>query len=193
MRTFVCLLTIGVVALFTGVSTSQWLYAGHLCCVRCGCEPCEKVCRLVREEKKITVTCLGYKDEEICVGGRSERGAKNCEMVCDENCDPEKLCSQPKRRVWFDWEPKNPPTIYTKRKLMRKTITKKVPSFKWVVEDLCEQCRQKAETEPVAESKSAKDDDQAPPQSKDQKSNKPAKPGKVKGSAKDEKERNDDY
>ena len=30
--------------------------------------------------------------------------------------------------------------MYTKTKLMQKKITVKIPSYKWVVEDLCSQC-----------------------------------------------------
>lgn len=40
----------------------------------------------------------------------------------------------------MSWIPGCDPEIVTKRKLMKKTITKTVPSFKWVVEDACPQC-----------------------------------------------------
>lgn len=52
----------------------------------------------------------------------------------------DKVCSQPKRIVWTSWIPGCGQEIYTKRKLMKKTVTKTVPSFKWVVEDLCSEC-----------------------------------------------------
>lgn len=31
-------------------------------------------------------------------------------------------------------------TMFTRTKLMKKTITKEVPTYKWVVEDLCQHC-----------------------------------------------------
>jgi hypothetical protein len=30
--------------------------------------------------------------------------------------------------------------VYTRKKLLKKTVTTKVPSYKWVVEDLCSRC-----------------------------------------------------
>jgi hypothetical protein len=49
--------------------------------------------------------------------------------------------------LWRDWAPCGCPTMYTKKKLMRKTVTKKVPSYRFVVEDLCPVCAVAAETE----------------------------------------------
>lgn len=200
MRASICLVAMTVAALFAAHLTAQRLYAGRCFCALCGCEPCEKVCKLVREEKKVTVTCLGFKDEDFCVGGCSECVAQHCEMVCEENCDPEKICSQPKRRVWYEWEPKNPPTIYTKRKLMRKTITKKIPTFKWVVVDLCEECRKQQEQETAELEKESKSGKESKPEKdstpdKEPKPEKAAKPAKDEAKAapgKDEKKRDDD-
>jgi hypothetical protein len=42
--------------------------------------------------------------------------------------------------VWSHWTPCGCPKIVTKKKLMKKTVTKTVPAYKWVVEDLCPQC-----------------------------------------------------
>lgn len=109
-------------------------------CHHCGClEGCKKVCRLVREDKKVTVTCWGCKCEDFCAPGKSHRGCKNVEGIC-EDCDPS-VCNQSKDFVWYDWEPGCSKQIYTKKKLMKKTVTKKVPSFKWVVEDMCQECQ----------------------------------------------------
>src|SRR5690349_14158950 len=104
-------------------------------CAHCGCQGCEQVCRLVREEKKVNITCWGCKCEDFCVPGKSCRDGRNCDEVCDE-CDGE-VCSAPKKFVWYNWIPGCAENIYTKKKLMKKTITKTVPSYKWVVEDLC--------------------------------------------------------
>jgi hypothetical protein len=61
--------------------------------------------------------------------------------VCDDcECGPDAVCSKPKAFVWYDWIPGCSKHIYTKKKLMKKTVVKTVPSFKWVVEDLCPRC-----------------------------------------------------
>jgi hypothetical protein len=122
--------------------------AGRLCCSHCGCEDqCEKVCRLVKEEKKIDVICWGCKCEDFCLPKPSSRCCEHCEMVCAEDgkpCDPESPCVKEKKFVWTEWIPGCGATMHTKKKLMKKVITKKVPSYKWVVEDLCKQCETKA-------------------------------------------------
>jgi hypothetical protein len=122
------------------------------CCQHCGCScQCQKTCRLVEEEKKVEIICWGKKCEDFCVPCRSERGCLNCETVCETCGDKgsEGICSNPTRRVWYDWFPGCGAQIYTKHKLMRGVTTKKVPSFKWVVEDLCPDCVAKAEAAQV--------------------------------------------
>ena len=42
---------------------------------------------------------------------------------------------------WIHWTHGDCGTVYTKKKLMKKTVTKTVHSFKWVVEDLCQACQ----------------------------------------------------
>lgn len=108
-------------------------------CAHCGCAPCQKVCRLVCEEKKVPVTCWGCKAEDFCVPGPSRTSGQHTECVCGE-CDPNAPCVKPKKFVWTEWIPGGCPKVYTKHKLMRKTITKTVPSYKWVVEYLCPAC-----------------------------------------------------
>lgn len=113
---------------------------GHGRCACCHNESsCERVCRLVAEEKKVQVNCWGMKCEDFCVPGPSHRGCQHCELVCDE-ADPEVPCVHSKRFVWSEWIPAGCPKMFTKKKLMKKTVTKKVPSYKWVVEDLCPKC-----------------------------------------------------
>jgi len=122
---------------------SNALAEGLLGCHHCGCHrPCEKVCRLVREEKKVTIVCWGCKCEDFCDPGKSYRGCLNCEEVCieDEAAEGDIPCSASKNFVWYDWTPGCVKGIYTKKKLMTKTIEKKIPSYKWVVEDLCSDC-----------------------------------------------------
>ncbi len=121
---------------------------GCCCCAQCGCQqPCQKTCRLVTEEKKVEIFCWGCKCEDFCVPCRSERGCKNCDTVCETCGDKasEGICVEPKRHVWYDWIPGCGAQIYTRHKLMRGSTIVKVPSFKWVVEDLCPECTAKCE------------------------------------------------
>lgn len=114
--------------------------AGH--CNHCRCRStCKKYCRLVYEEKKVEVVCWGGKCEDFCLPGPSKRGCKHCEIVCDDCNNKEGVIAKPKRFVWYDWVPGCATDIRTKNKLMKKVEIKKIPSYKWVVEDLCGDCR----------------------------------------------------
>lgn len=132
IRVFLMLiLCIGLVARAQG----GW---GHCHCCQ-GDGPCEKVCRLVPDKKKVPVTCWGCKTEDFCIPGPSKPACRHCEIVCDEN-DPDAPCTQSKKFFWTEWIPNNCAHVYTKHKLMKKTVNKSVPSYKWVVEDLCPEC-----------------------------------------------------
>lgn len=112
-------------------------------CDRCRDQgPCNKVCRLECETKKVEVTCWGIKCEEFCMFGPSKSVCKHCETVC-EFCeeDSDAISSGPKKFVWREWNPCSA-KIFTRKKLMKRTVTKTVPSYKWVIEDLCETCEQ---------------------------------------------------
>jgi hypothetical protein len=50
--------------------------------------------------------------------------------------------------VWTEWVP-GCATIRTRKKLMKQTITKTIPSYKWVVEDLCPHCHANAQSAAV--------------------------------------------
>lgn len=116
--------------------------AGNHGCARCGREQsCQKVCRLVREEKKVNIVCWGCKCEDFCLPGHSDRDCKHCEAVCEtDECNQDGVCSKAKPFVWYDWLPGCSKGIATKNKLMKKTVVKTIPSYKWIVEDLCSQC-----------------------------------------------------
>jgi hypothetical protein len=63
-------------------------------------------------------------------------------MVCGEcgdKCDCTKPHAKPKKFVWTDWTP-GCAKIFSKKVLLQKKITKTVPSYKWVVEELCPTC-----------------------------------------------------
>ena len=130
-----------IVVVAVAVSLQDRTKAGERCCEHCG-RPggCQKTCRLVCEEKKVTTTCWGYKDEDFCVPGPSKPGCRHCETLCEDNNDLKGPCSQSKKFVWTEWTPSLCAKVYTKRKLMKRTVTTTVPSYKWVLEDLCQQC-----------------------------------------------------
>jgi hypothetical protein len=116
--------------------------AGGGCCHRCGCSAnrCRKICRLVQEDRKITTTCWGMECEDFCVPGPCTPDCRHCETVCSKGPADTQICVKPRRLVWTSWIPGCDQEIFTKRKLMKKTVTKTVPGFKWVVEDLCPEC-----------------------------------------------------
>ena len=111
-------------------------------CARCGAVcPCKKVCRLVCEEKSVEVVCWGCKCEDFCVPGPGCPGCEHCKSVC-QSCDeskPSGVCSEPKAFHWKTWCPSFA-RMYTKTKLMKRTEIVKVPTYKYVVEDVCCNC-----------------------------------------------------
>lgn len=123
--------------------------ASEGCCDHCGSDSRRrrKVCRLIKEDRKITTTCWGISCEDFCVPGPSTPKSKHCETVCSPHPDNQDVNICPKRLSWTSWCPKCGPELFTKRKLMKRTITKTVPGFKWVTEDLCQECQ--AHIEPV--------------------------------------------
>lgn len=125
-------------AVLVGVTKSARA-AGGRCC-KCGCEQATKVCRLVCEEKKVQVTLWGVNEEDFCVPGPGRRGERGCEMVVDPKENEKTPCYEPAKLSWSQWIATGCPTMYTKKKLMKKVVTKTVPSYKWVVEDLCAEC-----------------------------------------------------
>lgn len=116
--------------------------AGEGCCSHCGCRAnrCRKICRLVQADRKITTTCWGMQCEDFCVPGPSTPDCRHCETVCSKEPDDKQICVKPKRLVWTSWIPGCGQEMFTKRKLMKKTVTTTVPSFKWVVENACPEC-----------------------------------------------------
>lgn len=117
-------------------------------CGHCGCDcECQKVCRLVCEEKKVPVVCWGCKCEDFCLPGPSQPCCKNCDEVC-ASCADEKagVCVEPKKFVWYNWCPSECGSVHTKTKLMKKVVIKTIPSYKWVVEDVCASCGPKCQS-----------------------------------------------
>ncbi len=138
----VALATIGLVTLGIVPDTS---FAQESCtCAHCKKQtPCTKVCHLVCEEKKIEITCWGCEREEFCVPGPS---IPKCDHCKEFNCSCEvglkqKVTSKPKPFCWTNWLPGGA-SVRSRKKLMKRTETQTVPSHKWVVEDLCGECKQ---------------------------------------------------
>lgn len=139
-------------ALLAGVAVCACNSPAALGCDHCGCSaPCQKVCRLVTEKKKVEIICWGCKCEDFCLPGPSKRGCKNCDWVCEycDDADSKDICVQPKKFVWYDWIPGCCAKVHTKKKLMQRKEIKEIASFKWKVETLCSQCCAAAESSPV--------------------------------------------
>ncbi len=149
MRRVTC--TSAVLSVLVAISIATPTLAGE--CKRCGgSAACQQVCRLVCEEKKVEVTCWSWKEEEFCIPGPSKPGSKHCEEVCEfceDGKDSESPVTKPKKFVWTEWIPGRA-KIHTKKELLKRTVTKTIPSYKWVVEDLCEKCAAVPPTAKVA-------------------------------------------
>jgi hypothetical protein len=141
MRSAVC--KFAILAIVLALGASRVAQAGDCCCAHCGgCSECQKVCRLVCEDKKVDVVCWGCVCEDFCLPKHNKPRCEHCKWVCakcDEPCNPDAPHVEPKRFVWTDWIP-GCATMHTRTKLMKKTESVTVPSFKWVVEDLCPKC-----------------------------------------------------
>ncbi len=107
-------------------------------CGGCGCQRCmERVCRIVCATKDVKTTVYTVECEDFCTLGPS------CNVVCESTgCEPGcgPACST---GCGHDGAPLRAPTCgraYTKRKLVKREITKKVPIYKCVVEYVCPDC-----------------------------------------------------
>lgn len=139
----------GLAAMLMMLAFVPAVWAGdrhECCCAQCGCEVATKICRLEKDEKKITITCWGIQDEDFCVGGPNSIACEHEECACEEPDPAGKACFSPKKYTWREWYFNECPQMFTKRKLMKRTFTKKVPTYKWVVEDLCEACKSETKT-----------------------------------------------
>jgi hypothetical protein len=133
--------TFALVCLALFFVAAQTAIAGD-CCGHCGgCCACQKVCRLVCEDKKVEVICWACLCEDFCLPGPGEPGCKHCKTVCADcdACVPGAPHVEPKRFVWREWIP-GCARMFTRKKLYKKIETVTVPSYRWVVEDLCPHC-----------------------------------------------------
>lgn len=117
---------------------------GHHC-ARCGgCNGCCQVCRLVCKEKELKVTCWASECKPFCVPCPSCQGGKNAECVdCAHGGN-----GGSKKLVWWDWCPGDA-KVHSKKVLLKKEVKKKVPSYEWVIENLCAACQSAGEAQPI--------------------------------------------
>ena len=101
-------------------------------CDHCGCScGCRKVCHLKCDVKKVTKVEYSCECEDFCVPGKSEKVGYKCDCDCGHclfGC-----CEKPIYK----------PTcaeVHTKKKLVKHEVTKEEPTYKWVVETVCDEC-----------------------------------------------------
>lgn len=98
---------------------------GH--CSHCGRAACaHKVCRVVCEMKEVKETKYSIECEDFCVPGKSRCHTKSCTHCGGKSCEH---CQIPTCGP-----------VRTRNKLVKTEVTKKVPTYKCVVVDLCPQC-----------------------------------------------------
>lgn len=120
-------IAVPVVLIFALGAVSSWAGGGHCC--HCGSEsPCQKVCRLVCEMKEVTKVTYDCKCEDICVPGPSTRTP-----VCScGSCD---TCTKKK----YLWTP-HCAQVKTRKVPVKREEKVLKPTYKWVVEYVCDQC-----------------------------------------------------
>jgi hypothetical protein len=103
--------------------------AGNGACCHCqGCPATRQVCRWVSETKTIEVEKWDCECETICIPGRSEHCGKRCAADCD--------C---KKSALHHWSP-TCAKARTIKKLKKVKEKQEVCTWKWIVEEVCDQC-----------------------------------------------------
>jgi len=107
-------------------------------CDRCGCVLCRRVSRVVREMKKVMVAVYTYE----CDHGGGEQGPP-----CGEACECHGECNEAGASAC----PAAPGAVAAaatdsdRPRLVKHERIKEVPTYKWVVEYLCEDCASRTE------------------------------------------------
>jgi hypothetical protein len=129
-----------LLCLSAALATPQFASAENRACSHCGCTThCRAVCRCVPSTEEKKETCFECKCEDFCVPGPS--------IFCGRKCEamplPESECGCPQNCCisWNVWKPRCA-QVRTKRVLVVHEVKKEVPSHKWEVEYLCDECRQ---------------------------------------------------
>jgi hypothetical protein len=134
---------LGFLAILLGIASTGRARGDDDRCVHCGHEGhCRKVCRLICEEKKVEITCWGKQTEDFCVPQPTKPLCKHKEAVCEDcgaDAKGQPVSSGPIKFAWTEWLPGGAKK-FTRHKLMKKTVTKTIPSYRWVVETVCDDC-----------------------------------------------------
>lgn len=124
-------------------------------CNHCGCQShCQKICHVICEMKDVKVVCYGCKEQDICIPGHSTKCGEVCEpnpccLAHPDDCEAcqnrshgflDGLCREPECEHRTLWEPACSGKIRSVNKLIKYEATKKVPTYKWVVEYCCDKC-----------------------------------------------------
>ena len=126
-----------ILAILLGNSTAGLAMGQDCACAACGDSvECVKVCKLVCVETNVEFTCWKSEYGDVCVPCRSKHCGKDCVSACEcqEGAD-----GNGRKLIFGIWQP-NGADIKTRRNLMKKTVVKKIPSFKWEVESRCHEC-----------------------------------------------------
>ena len=150
MKTMLKTLFIAMVVL-TAASFETGLAGDGGECDRCGHGGGRKVCRLVCEKKTIELPCYSSKCETFCVGGPCKMGCKHGDGLHGSGCCGDKECASCQTAKRFGYQETIPgcPKQFTRKVLLRKKVKKEVTVYRWVVEDLCKGCEEKAASTPV--------------------------------------------
>lgn len=129
-----------LLACFAITSFTTAVAAAETCdCSHCGAYGhCRVVCRCVATTEEKSETCFECRSEDFCVPGPSIWCGRKCEAVPldDDHSDcPLSCCIS-----WNVWKPRSA-HVRTKHVLVVHEVKKEVPSFKWEVEYVCDECR----------------------------------------------------
>ncbi len=108
-------------------------------CAHCGVHShCRAVCRCVPSTEEKKEVCFECRCEDFCIPGPSIWCGRKCEAMPL----PENQCGCPQNCCisWNVWKPRCA-EVRTKRVLVIHEVKKEVPSFKWEVEYLCDECQ----------------------------------------------------
>jgi hypothetical protein len=92
------------------------------------------------EEKK--KTCYECKCEDFCVPGPSLWCGRKCESIPYGESDSCGCADGGCCLTWNLWKPRGCAQLRTRKVLVAHEVKKEVPSYKWEVEYLCDECRQ---------------------------------------------------
>src|SRR5690606_31438164 len=111
-------------------------------CSQCGVETCcRAVCRCVPSTEEKKKTCYECKCEDFCVPGPSVWCGRKCESIPygdEESCG---CANGGCTLIWNLWKPCGCAQVRTRKVLVAHEVKKEVPSYKWEVEYLCDECR----------------------------------------------------